>query len=102
VIFLSISSFILLRPIFENISFFNNAKIVSTLKVLSSASLGIYLIHPMFLYLFKNGLLGYQLNVLHSNPIFTVPLTALLSFSLSFFVVFLLKKIPYIRKIVPS
>jgi surface polysaccharide O-acyltransferase-like enzyme len=101
VIILSVSSFILLRAVFENFSKLSNARIVSSIRGISSASFGIYLIHAMFLFLIRHGYLGYQLDVLKCNPIFSVPFTAVLCFFFSLIAVCFLKRIPYINQIVP-
>jgi len=99
VIFLSISAFLLLRALFENVLSPINQK-SEFKKKLSSASFGIYLIHIIFLKLLKNGFFGYQLSALHGNPIYSVPITALSCFFLSFATVFALQKIKYVKNIV--
>jgi surface polysaccharide O-acyltransferase-like enzyme len=101
IVILSVASFILLRAIGENTAIINHARMAVVLPLLSSASFGIYLIHTMFLFVLRDGLLGCQLNVVHCNPLYAVPLTAVISFSLSLVAVVFLKKIPYVRNIVP-
>jgi len=99
VILYSTAAFILLKYIAENTTIFSNQKKI--LKALSSASFGIYLIHPMILFGLRAGWFGFSLSALSMNAIYSVPLTVFFTFGLSFLIVFLLQKIPFIRNFVP-
>jgi surface polysaccharide O-acyltransferase-like enzyme len=57
-------------------------------------SLGIYLCHALFLTLLDGEGINYKL----CNPIFSIPITALVCFLLSFLLIFLISKIPFIGK----
>ncbi len=57
-------------------------------------SLGIYLCHALFLTLLDDQGISYKL----CNPIFSIPITALVCFLLSFLLIFLISKIPFIGK----
>jgi surface polysaccharide O-acyltransferase-like enzyme len=57
-------------------------------------SLGIYLCHALFLTLLDGEGVNYKL----CNPIFSIPITALVCFLLSFLLIFLISKIPFIGK----
>lgn len=59
-----------------------------------SFSLGIYLCHALFLTLLDDQGISYKLG----NPVFSIPLTATVCFLLSFLLVFILSKIPFIGK----
>jgi surface polysaccharide O-acyltransferase-like enzyme len=57
-------------------------------------SLGIYLCHALFLTLLDEQGISYKL----CNPIFSIPLTALVCFLLSFLLIYVISKIPFIGK----
>lgn len=57
-------------------------------------SLGIYLCHALFLTLLDGEGVNYKL----CNPIFSIPITALVCFLLSFLLIFIISKIPLIGK----
>jgi surface polysaccharide O-acyltransferase-like enzyme len=99
IVLFSSSSFIVLRYWFEKLTISENQKKVIT--AVSSASLGIYLIHPMFLYALEKGWLGFSLNGFVTLPVYTIPLTAVIAFGLSLVVIYFLQKIPFIRNCVP-
>lgn len=65
-------------------------------RQVSSYTLGIYLIHPAFIWLFRNIGIG----VADFNPILGIPLLSIMIFVICVFVILLINKIPYIRKIV--
>lgn len=91
--------FIVLKYIGENINV-NNNKMTSTIITLSSTSFGIYLVHPIMLWILRKKEIGIDpLN--GNNPIFMVPLTAVLAFFMSFLIIYIIQKIPIVRKIVP-
>lgn len=69
--------------------------------VLSSASFGIYFVHVLIMELLSSGLLGFKLSALTIHPLIGVPLTTLVTLALSLGVTLLLKRIPYVRYIVP-
>ena len=92
----AISYFIVLKYIGENklnLSM-KSSQIVTTLSI---TSLGIYLIHPIYIYIMNK--LG--INVLIWNPIVMVPFQAILVFLLSFLTIFIIQKIPIIKHISP-
>ncbi|MDB5145406.1 MAG: acyltransferase family protein [Mucilaginibacter sp.] len=57
-------------------------------------SLGIYLCHALFLTLLDDQGISYKL----CNPILSIPVTALVCFLLSFLLIFIISKIPFIGK----
>lgn len=59
-----------------------------------SLSLGVYLCHALFLTLLDEQGISYKL----CNPILSIPLTALVCFLLSFLLIFIFSKIPFIGK----
>lgn len=67
---------------------------------LSKASFGIYLIHPVFLDVLIQGRWGFVLTGKMSHPAWAIPTTTVVVFILSFFTVWIIQKIPYLKKIV--
>ena len=90
--------FIMMRYIAEEyIS--NMPKLKSIIFTISFTSLGIYLIHPMILFLLREKMGIYALN--GGNPTYTILLTLFLTYILSFFTIYLIQKIPILKQIVP-
>jgi surface polysaccharide O-acyltransferase-like enzyme len=97
VIFFSVSAFALIKYAVTNISFCSNKQAVSAIKHLSDASLGIYLIHPIFLAILNNGNLGFSLSAFDGSPIYSIPLTSIIVFSCSYLATILFKRIPIVK-----
>ncbi len=70
------------------------------IRWVSENTLPIYLIHIIFLETFSFGYLGFYLNKLTWIPLIDIPAYALITFGFSAGTVFLLKKIPYVKKII--
>jgi surface polysaccharide O-acyltransferase-like enzyme len=64
------------------------------INLCSRTTLGIYLIHPVFLKIFY----GLKLQLISPTPWLNVPLTAVSIFLLSFILVFIFKKVPFLKK----
>ena len=64
---------------------------------LSNCSFGIYLVHPLFMYLCNDYL---TLNSSSFNPIFFIPVFAIIIFFLSYALVKMVSLIPYLKKVV--
>ncbi|MEH1855873.1 MAG: acyltransferase family protein [Nostoc sp.] len=101
IILLSISSFPFLKHCGENSRILNSKSSITIIKKLASASLGIYLIHPIFLNLFAEGRLGFTISSIHGNPVYSIPITAICVFLFSFITVCVLQKTPVINRSVP-
>jgi surface polysaccharide O-acyltransferase-like enzyme len=97
----SASIFYILKFFFEKVDGANTSSYLAAVRIVSAASLGIYLVHTMFLYLLRTGGLGFVLSSQQGNPLYIVPLVAFTAYTLSFLVIFLLQKIPLIKKVVP-
>jgi len=67
---------------------------------LSGASFGIYLLHPMILDTLIKGRLGWTLKGDCFHPAWMIPLTAFVVYGFSFLVVFAIRKIPVLKRIV--
>lgn len=102
IVVMSDSAFILLKHrIKTNKSFLGCPRMLSVLHSLSSASFGIYLIHPMLLSILREGSLGISLSGFDGSPTFSIPATAVAAFLLSYLGIIFMKKAPLINKIVP-
>jgi len=101
VIFMSLTFFIGIKYIAETVKVFQSEVFKKIIKTLSSASLGIYFIHIMVFDILNNGDLGFQLSPFSLGALYSVPVTAIVTFSLSFLVIYLIQRIPIIQKIVP-
>jgi len=93
----SISFFIFLKYLSEKINPSNISN--SIIRQLSLASFGIYLIHPIFLWILKYSVGLYVLNGYHL--VYTIPIIAIVTFVLSFIFVYLMQKIPIVKALVP-
>lgn len=99
VIFYTASFFILAKyagPVFEKQLPFHLRSLVLSL---SKASFGIYLIHPMILDALAKGRWGIVLKADMLHPVVMIPFTAAAIYFLSFAVIWVIQKIPYLKKI---
>lgn len=101
IIFMSVSFFILIKYTSVKFKLIRIDLFRKIITSLSSASLGIYFIHPMVLYILKKGDLGFQLSAFSYSAIYAVQATAITTFILSFVVIYLVQRIPIIQKIAP-
>jgi surface polysaccharide O-acyltransferase-like enzyme len=101
VIFMAASFFIMAKYFVCNNKFFATPTAIKVLTSLSSASLGIYLIHTMYLYALKNGDLGFVLDGSYIHSAVGIPATAILTFILSYSTIIIIKKTPILRRISP-
>lgn len=77
------------------VSVFKLPEVLIKLRAIAGGlSLGIYLCHALFLTLLDGQGINYKL----CNPIFSIPLTAVMCFLLSSFLVFIISKIPVIGR----
>jgi surface polysaccharide O-acyltransferase-like enzyme len=101
IVITSIGLFLLISHLFTKTISIKSNKLNSVIILLSSASLGIYIVHSLFLQIFDVYLQKYFLVNFVALPILEIYLHALIIFILSFGFVYLLKKLPLIRQIVP-
>ncbi|MEM6050420.1 acyltransferase family protein [Erwinia sp. P7711] len=79
-----------------NASFRYNRPIIKALRVLSRLSLGIFFVHAMVL----EGLVALlDIDFTGYSSIITIPLVALACFAISAGIIFLLQRIPYVRRV---
>ncbi len=78
----------------------SNNKVNRIMSWISQNTLGIYLIHIIVLVALTNRIFGIFLNTLTYIPLIDVPIYTILVFVISAALVFVLKKIPYIKKLI--
>ena len=76
-------------------------KVGGLVRTVSATSFGIYLIHIFVVELLRKGDLGFHLYGWMGPSVYMIPLTALAVFFLSFVFVFVLRKIPVLKMLVP-
>ena len=84
--------FVLIKSLFSRRSF--SKRTLSVLKLLSSSTFGIYLIHVLILHILDY----FEINALTVNAVFMVPMTALITIALSFGCYYLISQIPWFNK----
>ena len=76
-------------------------KLGGLVRTVSATSFGIYLIHIFVVELLRKGDLGFRLYGWMGPSVYMIPLTALAVLFVSFVIVFLLRKIPVLKMLVP-
>jgi len=98
---LSVAVFLCLKYFSENTKLCKNKIIIKAVERVSAASFGIYLIHPVFISIgCRSGVLYYTNSFFH-NALSLVPLRTMLVFFISFISIYVLQKIPIIKRCVP-
>lgn len=92
----AIAYFIVLKYIGENI-LYKSINISRGITVMSITSLGIYLIHPIYIHILDK--IG--INIYASNPLLMIPIIAIFTFILSLITILFIQKIPIGRLITP-
>jgi surface polysaccharide O-acyltransferase-like enzyme len=101
-VIMTVCAFIWLKYLGENLGARFGEKAEKVMRHLSASTFGIYLIHVMILTFITRGTFGFQLNPLSGFPMIVIPALALLVFIISYAIVAILQRIPYVRAIVPS
>jgi surface polysaccharide O-acyltransferase-like enzyme len=84
--------------LFRSMSFVWLAPLGNFIGVFATATYGIYLVHLLARFLLKVGILGIPITPLAFNPVVGVLLTSLGMLFVSFVMVYVLSKIPYLRQ----
>jgi len=102
VIIMSSTAYVLVKYLVEksSVACLKKPRIEYIVQLLSGTSFGIYLVHPIFLELLKHGSLGVTLSCFAGNPIYSILLTAVTVFLVSFLTSLVIGKIPLIRRII--
>jgi surface polysaccharide O-acyltransferase-like enzyme len=91
----SSSYFIVLKYLFEKIYYKNYKLSHKFIVTLSITSFGIYLVHPLVMWYLEN-----KINI-SLDIIYYIPILSILTFFLSFLIIYLMQKIPLIKYMVP-
>ena len=97
---MSIPGFLLLRYLGERQLFNHRIWLRNSVIVMSRCAFGIYLFHAWLLYVLHKGLLGFQLDAAQGNALIYIPLTTIVTYLLSLFVVYLMRKLSWTRAVV--
>ncbi|UTE77351.1 acyltransferase [Rossellomorea sp. KS-H15a] len=104
-VFASIAIFILFKSINWDNIFEKNGPFMKVTTSISNASFGIYLIHPLVMDIISSHtmykLIGIKINYNLSHPFIGTPITILVVLILSFISIWVMRKIPFIKKLVP-
>ena len=76
------------------------SKVHKLIKVISENTLGIFFIHVMIIESIQNGYFGFAINRNTLNPIIEVPLLTAIVLFVSIAIILLLKKIPYLNRLI--
>ncbi len=101
VIVLSGSVFLLIRYAVENYKIAINEKVLLVVRSVSASSLGIYMVHVVFLYLLRHGYLGAYLYAERWHPLIGIPVVTGIAFFLSYGTIHILRKNSLMRKFMP-
>jgi surface polysaccharide O-acyltransferase-like enzyme len=85
------------RPDWPGANHNTSSKVV---RAISKNTLPIFLFHVIILETFERGLLGFKLSFTTLNPIIEIPLIAVLTFSITLGLVLLMKKVPFLTKLI--
>lgn len=102
IVLMTVGAFVWLKYVGENLNERLGEKFAQVMRHLSGTTFGIYLIHVMILTLLKLGIFGFKLTPFSAAPIIMVPLLAFVVLIISYVVVAILQRIPFVRAIVPS
>jgi surface polysaccharide O-acyltransferase-like enzyme len=100
IILASAALFLLLRGIPRNKIEDQAPRTNWLLRKIGQNTLGIYLLHVMVLESFQTGIFGFTLSVNTLNPIVEVPLITAITLFICLGVIVLLKKVPYLKKMI--
>jgi surface polysaccharide O-acyltransferase-like enzyme len=70
------------------------------IQLISENTLGIFFIHVMIIESIQKGYLGFTLNRTILNPIVEVPILTIIVMFISLGIILLLKKIPYLKRLI--
>jgi surface polysaccharide O-acyltransferase-like enzyme len=100
VILASATLFLLLLKISPNAFGTRFPRANRLIHFIGCSTLAIYLLHVMVLESFQKGYFGLQISVNTMNPIFEIPLITIVTLFVSLGIVFLLKRIPVVKKLI--
>ncbi|MBF0527688.1 MAG: acyltransferase family protein [Deltaproteobacteria bacterium] len=96
IVIASCCGFLIIKKIGESLLLLSNFYLKEIIELLSKLSFGIFFIHVIWLETFRH-----FVNIDSFNPFIAVPLTVLLMLFVSIISILILRKIPYIKVIIP-
>ena len=100
VILASASIFLLLSRISPGAFEIRFSRINRLIRLIGQNTLSIYLLHVMVLESLQKGYFGFQISVNTMNPIVEIPLITIVTLFICAGIVFLLKRIPFVKKVI--
>jgi surface polysaccharide O-acyltransferase-like enzyme len=97
VVLFAASFFVIVKETVPRLETRLNEGVKRFLLSLSSASFGIYLIHPVFLDIFYHGRFGFVLTPAIGHPAWSIPVNALAVYACSYLAVLVIRKIPLLK-----
>lgn len=94
----SVGGFLLLRQLGHLVG--NSGIAAPVLSKLSSISLGVYLVHPVILDLIRSGYFTGSLAALYRTTPFSIPIVALVAFTFSCGISYVIMQLPVVRRII--
>ncbi len=92
--------FIIIKYLSDKSHIKADSKISEILSILSASSFGIYIIHIIPIEIFKNKTLGITISPIVMNPLYSIPLISLIVFIICASIIYLIRKIPYLKETV--
>ena len=97
---LALLLFVVIKYIGET-QFYRQSRLSATISRFSGFAFGIYIVHVLVMHTIGDGVLGFAFNSRTFDPWFSIPLVSIVVFFLSAAMVWLLRKIPLVRWILP-
>lgn len=101
VILMSGAAFLALRSVNYEKIFARTTFCKKMVDVLSRASLGIYLLHPVVIHLLAKGTFGVKISAISWHPLIGIPMSLVLVVGLSTAIIVTLQRIPLVKRVVP-
>ena len=92
--------FVVIKYIGET-QFYRQSKLSAIISRLAGFSFGVYIVHILVKHTIEDGILGFSFSIHMFDPWFSLPLVSVTTFFLSVLIVWLLRKIPLVRWILP-
>jgi len=97
---LSLLCFVVIKYIGET-QLYRQSKLSTVISRFAGFTFGIYIVHILVKHAIGDGVLGFSLNIHIFAPWFSLPLVSIVIFFLSALIVWILRKIPLVRWILP-
>jgi surface polysaccharide O-acyltransferase-like enzyme len=100
IVIASVALFTLLSRVNADWPGTNHPRLTKLIQTISKHTLPIYLFHVIILMSLQRGFFGFTLSLTTMNPIIGVPLIATTTFLITFGLIFVMKKVPILRKLI--